>query len=571
MGNNESSKKHYQVKVNNQNLDNSAKTDTELAWQYYRQGKAFAKDGYLKEALECVNKAIELVPGSPIMYNFLGEIQAKTGQKEFAILSFQKAISIKGNLLLPYKNLGNIWLEYGELSQARECFEKAISLDKNFAQAYCGMGLVLVQNKQYDEAIKYYIKALKCRNILGIYEHLGVALEKKGLTKESKLCCKNKNIPVNILKRYGDFSQDYSVINKNIHSSDQEVSYVEIYPSEQSTLLTPITIHKQINSDFSKTQVFTKEVFVSILKNAQAYAESMASVVVSSSNQILEDISTGHSNLVVASGKLYKPYILNGKVAFLSSKWGSSCYFHWMLEILPRIELLRKIGIKLESIDNFVLYQSNRKFNLDTLNQLGIPQTKIIDSYDYPYIQAKQLLTPSIIGGVRGSQWVLDFLRQTFLDSSSSCDKSSKFIYISRRNALGRRVINEEEVTELLSKYGFECVLPESMSVKEQASLLSQAKVVITPHGSGLTNIVFCKPGTKIIELFSPDYINPCYWQLSNKCNLEYYYLLGQNLTESKLKPYKKEEINRRRNTCCDLLIDLNELEKTLAIAGFKR
>lgn len=58
MGNSESSKKQYQVKVNNHNLDNNAKTNAELAWQYYRQGKTFAKDGYLTDALEYLNKAI---------------------------------------------------------------------------------------------------------------------------------------------------------------------------------------------------------------------------------------------------------------------------------------------------------------------------------------------------------------------------------------------------------------------------------------------------------------------------------------------------------------------------------
>ena len=66
------------------------------------------------------------------------------------------------------------------------------------------------------------------------------------------------------------------------------------------------------------------------------------------------------------------------------------------------------------------------------------------------------------------------------------------------------------------------------MSVIEQALLFSQAKVVIAPHGAGLTNIVFCNPNTKIVEFFSPNYLHPGYWRLSNQVGLEYYCLLGE-------------------------------------------
>jgi hypothetical protein len=65
------------------------------------------------------------------------------------------------------------------------------------------------------------------------------------------------------------------------------------------------------------------------------------------------------------------------------------------------------------------------------------------------------------------------------------------------------------------------------LSVAQQAALLAEAEVVLAIHGSGLTNIVFCQPGTKVVELFSPYYVYPCYWLLSNLMQLEYYYLLG--------------------------------------------
>ncbi|NEP82194.1 MAG: glycosyltransferase family 61 protein [Okeania sp. SIO3B3] len=102
-------------------------------------------------------------------------------------------------------------------------------------------------------------------------------------------------------------------------------------------------------------------------------------------------------------------------------------------------------------------------------------------------------------------------------------------IYISRKQANNRRIINEDEMINFLTKFGFQSVTLESMSVTAQASLLANAKVVISPHGGGLTNLVFCHPGTKVIEIFSPNYIYSCYWLVSNLVGLEYYYLLGEN------------------------------------------
>ncbi|MBD1921548.1 glycosyltransferase family 61 protein [Microcoleus sp. FACHB-831] len=50
-----------------------------------------------------------------------------------------------------------------------------------------------------------------------------------------------------------------------------------------------------------------------------------------------------------------------------------------------------------------------------------------------------------------------------------------------------------------LKKFGFEQVTLESLSVSDQAALFSSAQVVIAPHGAGLSNVVFCNRGTKVI------------------------------------------------------------------------
>ncbi len=91
-------------------------------------------------------------------------------------------------------------------------------------------------------------------------------------------------------------------------------------------------------------------------------------------------------------------------------------------------------------------------------------------------------------------------------------------------------VINEPEVIHVLKEYGFNMLTMECMTVREQARLLASADIVVAPHGGGLTNLVFCRPGTKVVEFFSPNYLNVCYWSICNHVGLEYYYLVGEGV-----------------------------------------
>jgi capsular polysaccharide biosynthesis protein len=104
--------------------------------------------------------------------------------------------------------------------------------------------------------------------------------------------------------------------------------------------------------------------------------------------------------------------------------------------------------------------------------------------------------------------WTCEFLKQQFLNTEYlKITSSKKRIYITRKLAKSRRLLNEEEILNFLQLYSFESVISELMSVEEQAVLFSQSEIIISPYRSGLTNLVFCQPGTKVIELFSPNYV----------------------------------------------------------------
>lgn len=240
-------------------------------------------------------------------------------------------------------------------------------------------------------------------------------------------------------------------------------------------------------------------------------------------------------------------------------------YFHWMFDVLPRIKLLQSGGLEIADIDYFLI--NSRKFlpfHKETLDALGIPETKRLENYNYPHIKAEKLIVPSFPGSPAWMpKWSCDFLRNVFIERQAIKEPEKiEYIYISRGSVTSRRILNEDEVINVLNKFGFKSVTLETMSVAEQASLMASAKVVIAPHGSGLTNLVFCSPGTKVIEIFSPNYVYPCYWLVSNLVNLEYFYLLGEIFNSiyfhQLIYPNSKSE---------DIFVNINSLLKIMKFA----
>lgn len=261
------------------------------------------------------------------------------------------------------------------------------------------------------------------------------------------------------------------------------------------------------------------------IRKGIAYADQLTSAVFSKGGLLIKQISTGGYNLLLENPIMYKPTYLKGRVAFFSSRWGSSAYYHWLFDVLPRIELL-KTQQSFSEIDYFVFHKPQHSYNIESLECFGIPKSKIIDSFSNPVLSADEILVPSIIRGGRGETWVREMLRATFLASKVKNPIDNDRIYITRKKT--RRLLKEYEFYSKLEKIGFSIITLEDYSIKQQGAILNNAKIVIAPHGAGLSNLVFCKAGTIVVEFFSPLYINMCYHQLCYLNGMDYYYYIGE-------------------------------------------
>lgn len=99
------------------------------------------------------------------------------------------------------------------------------------------------------------------------------------------------------------------------------------------------------------------------------------------------------------------------------------------------------------------------------------------------------------------------FLQSKLYSSSflNNENERKRRIYISRSEALTRKIINESELTTYLRKFNFEIITPDKLSVSQQYNLFASAEIVIGQHGGGLTNCIACRNAT-IIELFNPNW-----------------------------------------------------------------
>lgn len=509
---------------------------------YFDLGKALAQQGKLDEAIACYKKALQMQADSAEVYLYLGKALAQQGNLNKAIASYQNALEINPNLAEVYFDLGNALVTSSKLDEAIAFYKKKLEIQPDSADVYCNLGIAFAQRGNSDEAIACFQRVMEVNpNLAELIYDVMITLCQQGKLDEATACFQ-KVLPVDPPKGFHESTLDWAV-TYNLATSN----YINIHPKNQIYLTPPRTPDKTVHFSFRfGTQVELPATFVAVVPDGRYWLErsQAQTAIITADNKLLADVSPdfpvlspGHpdkhpsKHLIFSSGKLPPIQSIDGTVAVLSGLL-NDVYFHWMFDILPRLELLRCSGIDIACIDYFLINSRNFvPFQQETLDALGIPKTKRLESYKHPHIKATRLIVPSFSGSIAWMpKWACDFLRSVFLEIKAT-EKTEKIerIYISRGNVTNRRIINEDEIIQLLNKFGFKSVTLESMSVAEQAALMADAKVVLAPHGSGLTNIVFCSPGTKVIEIFSPNFVYPCYWLVSNLVKLEYYYLVGES------------------------------------------
>ncbi len=139
--------------------------------------------------------------------------------------------------------------------------------------------------------------------------------------------------------------------------------------------------------------------------------------------------------------------------------------------------------------------------------------------------------------------------------------KPFRKIFVSREKAHTRKLNNSNEL--LLALKGWESVTLEDLPIREQVKVFAEASHVLATHGAGLVNALWCKEGTKIIEIQDQKMLHKkVYPLLSNSLKLRHEVFVAK--TSPIITDGKKPKGVKRLNDLINFEVDIPKLIRHL-------
>jgi hypothetical protein len=385
-------------------------------------------------------------------------------------------------------------------------------------------------------------------------------LSKKVIRKIKSIIA--KTIPHNLSYRpKGAYEtiHEYLLVKNNTKSS-----YQELYPGYTSVIDIDAEFYSKC-ADYMDLplQAAIPTSYIIKIPNGRLHTDSTHSVaIISADNKLIGGISYQMGNDKPEENSIFDQtfFVAPKRYAgtafhFLIGGAGDNNYFHWLFDALCRIHLLRKSGWY-NQIDHFIVPGYELGYQQDTLRLLGIDESKIIAGNIETHIIADTLIATNYVRyHSHIPTWACSFLKNSFPKVIEAGEKVYPCVYVSRNDSDKRFVINETELVNFLSKYGFKKVELGNMTFQQQVNLFGSAKVIIGPHGAGWANLVFCEPGTTAVELFANEYIIPVYYDLANKAGVTYEYMVCESDASAE---------NVKQGMRLNIIVDVNRLKPML-------
>ena len=184
-------------------------------------------------------------------------------------------------------------------------------------------------------------------------------------------------------------------------------------------------------------------------------------------------------------------------------------YFHWLFDLLPKIEILHNQK-KLKKIDYFFVPNITRNI-IETLKIYGIRKNQLIDSQKYKHIQANKIFFLENIY-LKNGEFQKQFENIPYIVTKTMREKLLRYkgkkfnfekIFIDRSDSkfAHYQLYNNDKIIRKLKLDKFGIFKLSKLKIFDQISLFNSAKVVVGLHGAGFANVMFCKRKTKIYEI----------------------------------------------------------------------
>ena len=176
-------------------------------------------------------------------------------------------------------------------------------------------------------------------------------------------------------------------------------------------------------------------------------------------------------------------------------------YFHWLTGAVRAAMAPEDRGL-LGRLDRLIICLPRERlgFTHDSLCALGLEKSVSICIAPFDASFDRVLITTPVQLSLALPVDVYARLLRRQLGLDRPARARGRRLLVSRHDATTRRVTNDQELAAALRASGFEIVAPGQLTFGEQVEIFSSAEFVVAPHGAALANLLFCTPGTRVLE-----------------------------------------------------------------------
>ncbi|KAH8819703.1 hypothetical protein F5884DRAFT_815815 [Xylogone sp. PMI_703] len=204
---------------------------------------------YLKSAVRCFKRAIELEAGNPEFWNALGVVTSELNPR-VAQHSFVRSLFLNERSSQVWTNLGGLCLLQNDMQLANEAFTRAQSADPDYAHAWVGQGLLALLLGDPKEANLLFTHAMEISDSSSLItkRQYGQSTFDRILGAASTLSV------VDLVQPIFALNQLHSIIPKDLSYYHLSALFLERVNDISTTLSTLSSICKSVEADYEVTE-----------------------------------------------------------------------------------------------------------------------------------------------------------------------------------------------------------------------------------------------------------------------------------------------------------------------------
>jgi Glycosyltransferase 61 len=507
-----------------------------------QRGRLAAERGDAELALRCFTKTIADSPRAAWPYALAAKQLRTLGRYGEALEVVGRGLERCGGLeagnpdLLEERALGLLGL--GLIDEARESISGVLAFRKNVAHLW-KVGFFLASREQFAEALELLegLEAEAREHVIDLISYTRCIKAIRGgqsAFEELRVRADQDRTAERLEVRPYVFGRDVSLDEIRSLAAVEQPTKCYLIDDPSATCPAPEpapALARLVEKDLALVrwkpgQGFRQVCFQYLLPDC--FVDSTHAAV-SRSGRFVPELVPVVNPLTVMGTALREPAALGPidqvfLTPFLSWRNVWNNYFHLVVDILSSLAIYERLGLRCP----IVVPGPVDAVHAELIRASGVPEeTPVLPVSDV----RGRLLRLAVCAGPVSAQllreWCASVVRRTVGDSEG--EVGDEILYISRAKSANRPLVNEEQLIEML-RGGWNCRVAhmEDLSHAEQVGLVRRARIVVGPHGAGLTNMLFARRHTPLIELLPSRYPYPAYAKLAGVSGRLYLPIVGK-------------------------------------------